>query len=46
LNSEQFQKVQQFFDTIPKLRHDLEVENPKTKVVSTIPLEGLAAFFG
>ena len=46
LNSEQFQKVQQFFDTIPKLRHELDVVNPKTKVVSTIPLEGLAAFFG
>ena len=46
LNSEQFQKVQQFFDTIPKLRHDLQVTNPKTNVESTIPLEGLAAFFG
>ena len=46
LNSEQFQQVQKFFDTIPKLKHDLVVTNPKTKVESTIPLEGLAAFFG
>lgn len=46
LNSDQFQQVQKFFDTIPKLKHDLVVTNPKTKVESTIPLEGLAAFFG
>tara|TARA_B100000131_G_scaffold214593_1_gene206306 strand:- start:20314 stop:21018 length:705 start_codon:yes stop_codon:yes gene_type:complete len=46
LNSEQFQQVQKFFDTIPKLKHDLVVTNPKTNVESTIPLEGLAAFFG
>ena len=46
LNSEQFQKIQDFFDTIPKLRHELTVTNPKTNVESTIPLEGLAAFFG
>jgi len=46
LNSDQFQQVQKFFDTIPKLKHDLVVTNPKTNVESTIPLEGLAAFFG
>ena len=46
LNSEQFQKIQDFFDTIPKLRHELTVTNPKTNVESTIPLEGLATFFG
>ena len=45
LTSEQFQKVQNFFETMPRLRHTLEVENPKTKVTNTVVLEGLNAFF-
>ena len=46
LNSSQFKEVQKFFDTMPKLSHDIEVENPETKVKSTVTLEGLASFFG
>ena len=46
LNSAQFKEIEKFFDTMPQLSHDLEVENPKTKVKSTIKLEGLASFFG
>ena len=46
LNSSQFKEVENFFDTMPKLSHEVEVENPKTKVKSTITLEGLASFFG
>ena len=45
LTSEQFQKVQHFFETMPRLRHTVEVENPKTKVTNTVVLEGLNAFF-
>ena len=45
MNSEQFQSIQKFFDTMPKLRHEFVVTNPKTKVDNTIILEGLAAFF-
>ena len=45
LNSEQFQKVQGFFETMPKLSYTLEVVNPETKVKSDIVLEGLASFF-
>ena len=45
LTSEQFKKVQNFFETMPRLRHTLEVENPKTKVINTVVLEGLNAFF-
>lgn len=45
MNSEQFQSIQKFFDTMPKLRHEFVVTNPKTKVDNTIVLEGLAAFF-
>jgi hypothetical protein len=46
LTSEQFQKVQKFFETMPKLMHDVEVVNPNTNVTSTVTLEGLASFFG
>ena len=45
LNTKQFQEVQKFFDTMPKLRHTIEVENPKTKVKSKIELQGLNDFF-
>lgn len=45
MNSKQFQDVQKFFETMPKLTHQIELFNPKTEVTSTITLEGLAAFF-
>jgi len=45
LTSEQFKKVQNFFETMPRLRHTLEIENPKTKVTNTVVLEGLNSFF-
>ena len=45
LNSEQFQKVQGFFETMPKLSYTIEVFNPETKVKSDMVLEGLASFF-
>ena len=46
LSSKQFQEVQDFFDSMPKLSHTVKVTNPKTKVISDITLEGLSAFFG
>lgn len=46
LNSNQFKQIEKFFETMPKLSHKLEVKNPKTKVKSTVVLEGLASFFG
>ena len=45
LNSEQFALIQNFFETMPKLSHTIEVYNPKTKVKSEVVLEGLASFF-
>jgi len=45
LNTTQFRAVQKFFDTMPKLKHTVELENPKTKVKSKIVLEGLNDFF-
>ena len=45
MNTEQFKKVQAFFDTMPKLKHDVKVKNPKTKKESKITLTGLNDFF-
>ena len=46
LDSNQFKKVENFFDTMPKLSHIVKVVNPKTKVESEVTLEGLTSFFG
>ena len=40
-----FVKIKTFFETMPQLRHSVEVENPKTKVKSTIVLKGIRDFF-
>ena len=45
LNTEQFRKVQEFFDTMPKLTKTVTVKNPKTKVESEVTLNGLNDFF-
>ena len=45
LNTQQFQKVQEFFDTMPKLKHAVELDNPKTGVKSKVVLQGLNDFF-
>ena len=45
LNTKQFAELQKFFDTMPKLKHVVKVENPKTKVKSDILLQGLSDFF-
>ena len=45
LTTEQFMKVQNFFETMPRLRHKMEVVNPNTKKKNEITLEGLQAFF-
>ena len=40
-----FVKIKTFFETMPQLRHSVEVENPITKVKSTIELKGIRDFF-
>ena len=45
LNHNQFDKIQKFFETMPTLKHGVEVTNPKTKVKSTVTLEGMNSFF-
>jgi len=46
LDSKTFKKVQEFYDTMPKLTHEIEVTNPKTNVKSKVMLQGLTDFFG
>ena len=46
LNTKQFKDVQKFFETMPKLKHEITVKNPKTKKESKITLTGLNDFFG
>ena len=45
LNSSQYKKVENFFSTMPKLSHKIEVVNPNTKEKGSVVLEGLADFF-
>ena len=44
LNTEQFNSLLAFFETMPKLRHVVEVTNPKTGVTSEVLLEGMESF--
>ena len=46
LNTKQFKDVQHFFETMPKLKHEITLKNPKTKKESKIMLNGLNDFFG
>jgi len=46
MTQQQFEKVQEFFETMPILRHQFEVTNPNTGKVSVFTLEGLQSFFG
>ena len=45
LPQEVFIKIKKFFETMPVLKHEIEVTNPKTNVVSKVVLSGLADFF-
>lgn len=46
LPQEAFAKIRVFFDTMPKLRHEVEVTNPNTGKTSKVMLQGIADFFG
>ena len=45
MNQDSFGEVKKFFETMPRLRHEVEVENPKTKVKSKVVLSGVNDFF-
>ena len=40
-----FLNIRKFFDTMPQLRHEVEVKNPKTDVKSKVTFKGLQDFF-
>ena len=42
---EQFEKVNDFFDSMPKVQHSIEVTNPKTKKKGEVVIEGIQSFF-
>ena len=46
MNNEMLDNVIYFFDTSPKLRHVVQITNPKTNVKSEVSLEGLQSFLG
>jgi hypothetical protein len=46
LDSKTFKKVQSFYETMPKLMHEMEITNPSTNVKSKVTLQGLSDFFG
>ena len=45
LSQKAFLKIKKFFDTMPQLRHEVEVTNPKTGIVSKVTFKGLQDFF-
>jgi len=45
-NTSQLEDVIKFFETMPKLRHIIDVVNPNTKKKSEVLLEGLESFLG
>ena len=45
LTTTQFGKIQQFYETSPKLSHTFKVINPKTNKESEYTIEGLQSFF-
>ena len=45
LSSNQFQTIENFFTTMPKLVYKTKVKNPKTKKENDVVIEGLSNFF-
>lgn len=45
LTAKQFEKIQEFYETSPKLSHTVKATNPNTGVESEYTFEGLQSFF-
>ena len=45
LNSAQFQKIQTYYESLPKMKQDIEYTCPKCGETKKETLEGLASFF-
>ena len=46
LTGVKFEEVTNFFQTMPKVQHAIEVKNPKTKKKGEVIIEGIQNFFG
>ena len=46
LTNEQLEKLQEFFETSPRLEHKFKITNPNTGVESDYTISGLHNFFG
>ena len=45
LTGEQFENLSNFFETMPKVQHSIEVTNPKTKKKGEVVIECIQSFF-
>jgi len=45
LPQESFKKIKVFFDTMPRLKHEITIKNPNTGVDNKVVLQGIADFF-
>lgn len=45
MTHEQFEKINQFFATMPRIKKSVKVKNPKTGVESEVVLQGMSDFF-
>jgi hypothetical protein len=45
LTPTQFRQIEKFFETIPKLSHELVIMNPNTGAENKVVIEGLTSFF-
>ena len=45
LTTDQFENLNKFFETMPKVQHSVEVTNPKTKKKGEVVIEGIQSFF-
>jgi phosphoenolpyruvate carboxylase len=45
LTTDQFQKIQRFFETMPKLKYDVNYNCPVCSKEHTVRLEGMDSFF-
>jgi len=45
MNQKNLEDILTFFNTMPKLRHEIKVINPNTNVENTINIEGIDSFF-
>jgi hypothetical protein len=46
LNSKQFQKLKEFFDDMPVMKHDIKFKCEKCEKENVVTLQGLNSFFG